>query len=299
MDQPGITPLETAAIPRQVDRIEALPSDLYRLADLFLPDGEKVRSILEIPGGVFKETNQNFHNQEERALVFTQHGLLHVLPPSTRNQAGRAIYIDGQELLYLQLSLIQLYGRLELVAGMNSQLVQTEMEYNTKGHDLLQPNLFKFLKKSWGKSPTKKLSPEIVSKTERDLEHLDPRYSNSLRSFGLQPEERLLGLVFQPTIRERSWIGLPRQISFPVLLALTEHQVITLEEKETENPQVSGWLVTFIPRLAIEKFGMRPSKVHQILTFFLKRNDVQAELEFHLEQPQMLDWNALWGNEAL
>ena len=62
-----------------------------------------------------------------------------------------------------------------------------------------------------------------------------------------QPGERLLGFVFQPRIIQRVLGIFPRLAAPAALLALTENEILLIEEGRT-NATSYGWFVTFCPR---------------------------------------------------
>lgn len=88
----------------------------------------------------------------EQALLFTSQGVLHVQAPVEPDQPPSTTYFQAADLLYTRLSLLLLYGRLELIGSVGGDLTRVEVEFNTVGEYLLRPPLEQFLQLTWGQT---------------------------------------------------------------------------------------------------------------------------------------------------
>jgi hypothetical protein len=280
--------------PYQPESIEALPSELLDMAHRFLPDGEQVLSIFVVPINPYLSRKKKQRIAPTQALIFTSTGVLHIQASTALEPASRPTFLHAKDLMYVHLSLILLYDRLEMVGQVDGRLEKIEVEYNAVGHRLLEPALQQFLSKSWENSDRLSTDPHLEEMAAQNLNELPTKYRNGLKNFALQPKEQLLGVIFQPPIQERLWMGFSRQIAPTTMLALTDRQVINCCETKTEEPNSYGWAFTFLPIETIDRIEVIPFRGHQLLTFNLSRKDSQAQLAFHLTELKGLDWQALW-----
>ena len=277
------------------DSIEALPDELREMAHRVLPIGEQVLSIFVVPLNPYLARTKKQRIEPAQALVFTSNGVLHIQASTAPGQAPRSTFLRTDDLLYVHLSLILLYGRLEMAGQVNGQLETIEVFYNSSGHRLLEPALQQFLRISWENTDRLSTDLQAEEKARQNLEGLPVKYCNGLKIYALQPVEHLLGVIFQPPIRESLWMGFSRQIASPALLALTDRQIIILREEKTDESNSYGWVFTFLPIETIDTMDVMPFRKHQQLIFHLSRNGGQSQLVFPLTQLKAQDWQVLWG----
>jgi len=284
--------------PYQAKNLTDLPVELRQLAERSLGLDGQVDLIFVVPPQVFPGSSWGGPRYvPEQALLFTPLGVLHVQSTAAPRQAGQATYLHGAELVYARLSLLLLYGRLELAGLVNGVLSRVIVEYNTVGHDLLQPGLLRFLRLAWGPAQAQ----ENDNDTETLLCRLGGRsfkFMNGLRYYALQPDEHLLGYVFQPRIVRRYWRVFHRQIAPMTLLALTENTLIVIEEEQIGRAPL-GWHFTFCPRICVSGIEAKPNKEWQDLYVHLVRGPVGADRRMTLDNETTLAWRALWLNQGV
>jgi hypothetical protein len=286
------------AHPYPVEKIAELPDSLQR-AILGSPWAaeEQVTSIFFVPPQTFYGGRTGPRDVPEQALLFTSQGVLHV-QASTSGEPARTAYLRGADLVYVHLSLLLLYGRLELVGEADGSLARVVVEYNTVGHDFLQPALHQLLRMAW-EQPYGSLDEDPTVALLGQLEKQSLKFRNGLRHYGLQAGERLMGFVFQPGITRRYWGFFHRQVMPAALLALTNRQVIIVEEERKKQAQHAyGWLLTYCPRACVAGFEAQPREAWQDVRVRLARGGAMAERQVTLGNEAALNWQNLWARHG-
>jgi hypothetical protein len=67
-------------------------------------------------------------------LLFADEGIFQVQAPTSPYQDARVVYLGALDLLYARLSLILMYGRLELV---DDNFTRVVVEFNAAGFDII------------------------------------------------------------------------------------------------------------------------------------------------------------------
>ena len=279
--------------PYRAKGITDLPSDLQQLAGHSLGPNEQIGSIFVVPPQTFPGNWWGGPRYvPEQALLFTAEGVLHVQGAASPGQAGQATYLRGDELVYVHLSLLLLYGRLELAGLVNGALSRVIVEYNTVGHDFLQPALHRFLRLAWAQAQAQ----ENQDHTDILLSGLDEqsfKFGNGLRYYALQSDERLLGFVFQPRITQRYLHLFRRLIAPTTLLALTDRDLVIIEENRTTSAAY-GWIFTFCPRACVAGIEAKPNAEWQDVCVRLTRGKVTVDRHVTLGNKAALAWRDLW-----
>jgi len=284
--------------PYRAKTVADLPGTLRQLAGQSLGPDEPANAIFVVPPQMFlRNWWGGLRHVPEQALLFTSQGVLHIQRAASPGQIGQTTYLRGDQLVYAHLSLLLLYGRLELVGQLRGALVRIIVEYNTVAHDLLQPALHQFLRLAWGQAQARE-NEDRTDALLRDLEEQSLKFRNGLRHYALQSDERLLGFVFQPRITQRYWRLFHRLIAPAALLALTDHELIAIEEDRTTSAAY-GWLFTFCPRVCVVGIEARPCEAWQDLHVHLARGGVAAERRVTVGNEAALAWQALWTNQGI
>ncbi len=291
-----LIPKGMASHPYAVQSLGDLPVSLRQAAEQALETGEPIHSNFVVPAQVSPRGWLGLRYTPEQALLFTSQGVLHVQDGATLGQPAQATYLRADGLLYAHLSLILLYGRLELAGQINGALARIVVEFNTVGESLLQPGLRQLVRQAWGQTTTRAAAGQAQTETVlRELDRLPMKFSNGLRYHGLQPGERLLGFVFQPGIWTRRWRFFRRQVSATTLLALTNRQLVILTENKVGRQANYGWIFTFCPLAGIAGIEPKPFEAWQELQVHLERGSVAVDRRIILESETTLAWQNLWS----
>ncbi|GAB4446463.1 MAG: hypothetical protein Fur0044_42640 [Anaerolineae bacterium] len=222
--------------PYLVSSLAELPSSLQVAARQALSPTEQPDHIFMVPAQSFFRSWLSRRYVPPQGLLFTAQGVLHVQEAASPGEPAQATYLRGDDLLYVQLRLLLLYGRLELVGLANGALTRVVVEFNTVGFSKLQSGLRQLLPLTWGAAKLE--TSDTLDKTLSELDELPLKFKNGLRLYGLQPDECLLGVIFQRSLWKRYGRVLPHQVSANTLLALTDHELVIIEEEKTDwkNP---------------------------------------------------------------
>lgn len=270
-----------------------LPDELRRAVrgESWLP--QETNDIFVVPPQSFLEGWFRRRYVPEQALLFTPDGVGHVQGPVETGQAARLTYLRAADLLYVRLSLLLLYGRLELAGRVNGGPGRAVVEFNTVCWHLLRPFLRELLRRASDRRGGP--APEVLTaEIAAEIDRLPLKFSNGLRYTALLPGENLLGFVFQPAIWTRRWRFLPWQVSANTLLALTDRQVIIVEEEKTGRHAAYGYIFTFLSRVAITAIMPQPGEGWQELLIRLEQGAITAERRVTLEPDTAAEWQELW-----
>ena len=118
---------------------------------------------------------------------------------------------------------------------------------------------------------------------------------NGLVLYGLLPGEHVLGFVFQPSLLGKRWRIFPLRMSETTLLAITDKQIIVVEEQSRSRFPAYGWIFTFYPRNAIKKIGVTSNRRWQELIIGMKGKAGLVERRIILEQANAMAWQEAWS----
>lgn len=291
-------PRGIASHPYRVHSPGDLPVSLRQSAEQTLESRGPVHSIFVVPAQAFLKGWFGRRYVPEQALVFTAQGVLHIQDGATPGQPAQATYLPADDLLYAHLSLLLLYGRLELAGRVGSTLARVVVEFNTVGEPLLQPGLRQLVRQAWGKKAALAAGQTPPEAILRELDRLPMKFRNGLRHRGLQSDERLLGFVFQPGIWTRRWRFFSRQVTATTLLALTDRQLVILEEDKTGGQASYGWIFTFCPLAGVAGIESKPAEAWQELQVHLERGGVAVDRRITLEPDVAVAWRDLWVHHS-
>jgi hypothetical protein len=269
-----------------------LPAELRQLAEQSLMPDDPAHTIFVIPPQLLPKqfgSVGGMHKVPEQALLFTAQGLIHIRRGNPPERPGKAIYLRGDNLLYAHLSMILLYEKLELCGITNSGLTRIVVEYSVVSHHLVQPALQQLLRLAWGLPNSDKPRIDTTNLLLYELEQTYYKFSSGLRYYALQPDEQLLGYVFQPRIMKKYLHVFRRQVAPPKLLALTQSGLIMIEEGMSSATRY-GWFITYCPRNCVERVEIKPNSAWQDVIVHLSRGDVAAERWTKLGNEAALAW---------
>ena len=279
-------------MPYAVATLGDLPGSLQQAARQFAGAAIRPNSICVFPSRTRLKNQAGWEYVDEQALLFTQEGVFQVQAPSASHPNARITYLCAMDLLYARLSLILMYGRLELV---DDSLTSVIVEFNAAGFDMIKPGLQQLLgactEKRIPSSPNAARAKTVLS----NLGELSFKFKNGLYLYGLLPEEQVLGFVFQPALWGRRWRVWPLKIAETTLLALTDRQLIVVEEQSHSRFPAYGWIFTFYPRKAIDHAGIMPTQLGQEWFVGLKSKATAVERKILLEESNGSAWQELWS----
>jgi hypothetical protein len=179
--------------PYTVTAVEDAPDPLPHLIRQNLPAGEGVEAVFVIPPEVYAR-GYRAHLNPLKALVFTHTRVLHV---SESEQAGT--WIAAEDILKVKMSMVLLYGLLEIWAFHGGEPSKIQVEYNTVSQRFLSPLIKAVLRQTWNKNPPQP-APAVEDPTFPQLLDMSYSFYNGLTCEALQPGEVVTRYVYQPEL---------------------------------------------------------------------------------------------------
>jgi hypothetical protein len=266
------------AHPHKVNAVTELSEVLCQQARQYLPAGEQVDLIFVVPRSYRANFGYSPRFQPEQALLFTESGVLSIQEEDLDGELPAAVFVKPGELVSMTVSLILLYGKLEIIgAGADGQRLEIVVEYNTVRHYLLQPALQRFLALSAERTAPVGLDPICEQQARQNIAQMHLKYRNGLAIYALGPGEHLRGVAFQPAIFEKILLGLRRKVALPTLVALTDRHLILLGEERGKDQTEYGWVITYCPLAVVQGFDSIPWKQYQRFRILLQKDQVEAQ----------------------
>lgn len=273
--------------PLRLNDVSDLPADLRSQAVDSGIDGETVRTIIAFP----PQLQHGWQYVSRQALLFTTKGVIHIQASIWSDQEPEVTFLQGRDLMYMKVSLLLLYGHLEIVAQGPDSPTRIGVEFNTVGWQMLSRPLRRLLLES---KPKDDESPEesVIHPALQDaVEELPIKFSNGVQIYGLLPGEVLQDLVFQPGLWKRWFLLFQRAVTPNMLLLLSSNYMVVIEE---ELRTKHGWIVSHIPRSCIVGIRSRPGSLGIDLTVELRRGSQTVEYTLALQEEPARAWHQLW-----
>jgi len=285
-------PSQATPMPYSVSSLADLPGSLQQVARQSIGPMLKPVSICVFPGRTRLKNQDSWEYLDEQALLFTNEGVFQVQAPTSPHQDARIVHLCAADLLYARLSLILMHGCLELVDDNQARLV---VEFNAAGFDIFKEGLQQLLGTPAGSNIVSIPDAPLTETLLHELGELSFKFKNGLSLYGLLPEEHVLGFVFQPALWRQRWHFSPLKMSETTLLALTDKQLIVVEEQFRSRFPAYGWIFSFFPRKVINKMVVTSSQRWQELMIELKGKAGLAARRIFLEGPNAFAWQELWS----
>lgn len=287
--------------PYLVDSLADLPADLRQLAEQTLEPNELVDTIFVVPPQTMPkniEGRGGMHRVPEQAILFAADRILHVQAAEKPGAPGQAPWITTDQLFYVRLILILLYGRLELYGVDDGALKRIIVEYNTVAHELLQPALQRFLCRAWRTGVhVEGIESDHTESLLQELGQQSFKFGNGLPAYGLLPGAKLTGFVFQPRLVQRIWRIFQHLVAPAALLALTDGELVIIEEGRT-NATSYGWFITLCPRVYVARIEIGPGARQQDIHVYMSRGISTAAHQVTMESKAAQGWMSLWLSKA-
>jgi hypothetical protein len=279
--------------------LEAMPAGLKELARQTLKPDELAQTIFVIPEQMMPKKFGGLggaHLVPDQALLFTSSGIIHVQVGKSTVEMEQSQYMPGNSLLYLRISLVLLYGQIELYGVANNSLTCINVQYNAVSHELVLPALKKFLRLAWDQTRDQELDT-YQNLLLGQLEDQSYKFRSGLELYSLQPDEHLLGFVFQPRIFKQYLRVFRRLIAPASLLAVTDRQLIMINEGITSASSY-GYFFTFCPKANVVQVDSRANNSLQEVGIHLEKNSITAEHQLTQDNENALACQALWATHG-
>ena len=289
-----LTQLRREVLARGYDRH---PSLLYNISDL--PAELQSPELTNLVGSKAFETSFAFPAQihhgwkyvPKQALLFTSSDVIHLLASIWPDQPPQITSINRHELMYMKVSLLLLYGLLEIVAQGQDTPNLISIEFNTVAWNRMSQSLERFLQSTHATPGLPFVYNAFSTSIQQDVKKLPIKFSNGVYLYGQLPDDELEELVFQPAINKRWLIFGRRPLICSTLLLLTTNYFVVIQE----DPYVKlGWIITYIPRSNITGIQNQPCSLWNEITVQLKREKHTKEYKLLLKYEITQAWREKW-----
>lgn len=185
----------------------------------------------------------------QRTLVFAGQQIVLAEADKTGTINTQVIPLDC--LVYVKLGMILLYAYLELAWMDGQQIRKLFIEYNAVREKFIHQQISRARTQIGAHLPPVPLPPLNSSAP------LPFKFNNYL-NYNLLPDERVLAVVYQPAIK-RGEGRLQPYIAPNRAVAVTDHFLLILEEKERRREITFGIITSFIPLDRVRQVTFRPA----------------------------------------
>lgn len=273
--------------PLILKHVSELPAELQSPTVGSLAAGDAIHTIIAFP----PQIHRGWHYVPKQALLFTLTDVIHLQASIWPDQDPQTTYLKGSGLMYMKVTLLLLYGFLEIVAQGDASPTQLGVEFNTVAWYQLSLPLRQLLRATQATSSAPADETAHAPAAQQALEDLPLKFSNGAKIYGLLPGEALEDLVFQPGIWKRWLLLFRRPVVANTLLLLTSNYVVVVQEDLHVR---QGWIFSYIPRSSICGMQSQPRGPRNELTVQLKRGEQTAEYKLLLENEAIQAWRVRW-----
>jgi hypothetical protein len=107
--------------------VSDLPAELQSRAVFSLAASENIQTIIDFP----PQIHRGWHYVPKQALLFTPTDVIHVQASIWPDQEPQVTHVRGSGLMYMKVTLLLLYGFLEIVAQGHTSPTRLGVEFNT------------------------------------------------------------------------------------------------------------------------------------------------------------------------
>jgi hypothetical protein len=292
--------------------IHALPPELSSAKLNELVRNHEIKGIIYFP----PQIHRGWHYVPKQALIFAKDRVVHILASIWPEAEPQITSIDNGDLLFVEITLILLYGLLKIEAINQEKISIIEMEFNTINWHQLSGPLYAMLhskyidNKSMQKQEhqgnimlaQKELPIEGINFEASPLPFFPPRaagyriekrikFTNGIRIYGLLPNETLMGVIFQPECWEPRFVLFrKRLIANTMILRTTDYLIIMKEELNVGQ----GWIIAYIPWINIRCINQRLKGIWQEIEIVAERNEQSDGYKLLISNQVAEEWRSDW-----
>jgi hypothetical protein len=273
--------------PLVLKSVSDLPAELQSPAVTTLAARETLQTIIAFP----PQIHRGWDYVPKQALLFTPTDVIHLLASIWPDQEPQITRVNGSGLMYMKVTLLLLYGFLEIVAHGQTSPTRLGMEFNTVAWYQLSRPLQQLLQATQTAPGVPADQVSYSPDADQALAKLPLKFSNGAKIYGLLPGEELEELVFQPGTWKRWLLLFRRPITANTLLLLTSNYVVVVQE---DLKVAQGWIFSYIPRNSIVGMQNQPCDLWNELSIQLSRGDQSVDYGLRLKSEAVETWRVLW-----
>jgi hypothetical protein len=209
-----------------------------------------------------------------QALLFNNNVIVHVKDSLILDESGTANKVCADNLTYLKLNHCLLYGKLDIVCSNGKSANRIEVEFNTTGYNILEPNLDRFLKAGLQESKASNGAKHVYDR----LKNIPVKYQNGVYMYILQKGEVLLDFIYLPRlVRKIGFIKI--NLTPNILFAITDRQLVIIED-DFSVVSLYTWILTFIPINNVKGISFEKQSRFTKAIIKIKKDNLSEELSF-------------------
>ncbi|RPI94034.1 MAG: hypothetical protein EHM40_07885 [Chloroflexi bacterium] len=267
--------------------ISELHAELQSPAVTALVERETIETILAFP----PQIQRGWNYVPKQALLFTETGVTHLLASTLPGQEPQVTCLKASDLMYMKVTLLLLYGFLEIVAQGPGSPTRLGMEFSTVDWYCLSPPLRRLLQATRVVLAPPENEEVRSSTTQQTFEKLPLKFSNGVKIHGLLPGEEMEEVIFQAGAWKRWLYFLRRPISADTVVLLTGHYLVVIQE---ELDVKQGWVLSYIPRNNIVGIQNQPCGLANQLSVQLKKDNQSVDYKLVLKGETAEVWHRQW-----
>jgi hypothetical protein len=270
-------PRNNKAHPFSIGNGYSMPENLANILDNNGNGDNGYDGSFIVPAQVFHEHGFTKRYVPWQALLFKNNAIIHIKDSLTLNESGTLNKVSADNLVYLRLNHCLLYGKLDIICSNHMDASHIEVEYNTTGYNILEPNLDKFLKASWGENR----ASDGVKNVYVRLKNIPTKYQNGVFIYILQKGEVLLDFIYLPRLVHK--IGFIKiNLSPNILFAVTGRQLVIMKD-DFSTINLYTWILTFIPINNVKGISFEKQNRLTKVIIKIKRDNLSEELSFDID----------------
>lgn len=280
------------SFPYLIRNVDQLPSALSELVKQYIPEKLAIDGIFVMPQGLFPR-GYRYVLIPIHALIFTNKGVLFLSASTKSGKSAAATWIGTSEILKIKVSVVLLNAMVEIWGVRDGKNTKITMDYSTVGHRLMLPLVFSLLRNMWSKNRI--ISDSLpVDATFPDFVNTSFSFYNGLTQEAIQPDEKIIGHLFQPEIT-RPWMRYFKRRVFPkFIFVLTDKQMIVLQE-DLKYKVHHEWLFSFVSLSKISSVNFEESDDLIKIAIRHKQGDEFGGIDLMIEPSQADEWRRMEG----
>jgi hypothetical protein len=292
--------------------INALPPELKSSKINQLVNNDEIKVIIYFPAQI----QRGWQYVPKQALIFTKDKVVHLLASIWPEAEPQITSINNGDLLFIEITLILLYGLIKIEAINQENISIIEVEFNTVDWSRLSGPMYAMLHSKYidSKLMEKEEQQRNIVLTQNELrikgikleaspEPFFPRrgagywiqkrikITNGIRLYGLLPNETLNGVIFQPEYWEARFFFFRKQLIANTMVLRTTNYLIIMKEELNVG---QGWIIAYIPWKNIKNINQRQKGIWQEIEIMIEHNEKSDGYKLLISNEVAKEWRNDW-----
>ena len=266
--------------------ISALPPELKSSKLNQLVNNDEIKVIVYFP----PQIHRGWQYVPKQTLIFMKDKVVHSLASIWLESEPQIASINNNDLMYIEITLILLYGFLKIEAVNREGISIIEVEFNTVSWHHLSRPIYRMLHSKYiDNKPTQK--QEGQGNIALKQKELPLKFTNGIQIYGLLPNETLCGIIFQPEYWKQWFFFFRKQlIANTMILRTTNYLIIMKEELNIGH----GWIIAYIPWNNIRNINQRQKGGWQEIEIIIEYDEKTDGYKLLTSSDIAKEWRKDW-----